>query len=147
MARAKLGAKSIRGQISAPIPVPDSYEEHVESTQLHQSREAAQQLGSRSKPQNQNTKTADDSTVLSKVQSGAQRVTIDKAADRSPTPEAGKRLSKSLAKEAPVRKRSPIRNVLGRLFGRRKKTPSQLTTASEPVHRSSAPPQQVVIIP
>ncbi|KAJ4144953.1 hypothetical protein LMH87_003820 [Akanthomyces muscarius] len=143
MARAKLGAKSIRGQISAPIPVPDSYEEHVEPTQLHQSREAAQQLGSRSKPQNQNTKTADDSTVLSKVQSGAQRVTIDKAADRSPTPEAGKRLSKSLAKEAPVRKRSPIRNVLGRLFGRRKKTPSQLTTASEPVHRSSAPPQQV----
>lgn len=145
MARAKPGAKSIRGQISAPIPVPESYEEYSEPTQQHQSREASQHDG-RNMPQNHITKTADDSTIISKVQSGAQRVTVDKSADRSPTPEVGKRLSKLQAKEAPVRKRSPIRNVLGRLFGRRKKTPSQLTTASEPV-RSSAPPQQMVIIP
>ncbi|OAQ98733.1 hypothetical protein LLEC1_06979 [Akanthomyces lecanii] len=143
MARARPGAKSIRGQISAPIPARDSYEEHVEPTQLHQSREGTQQLGSNTIPKNQNTETADHSTVLSKVQTGAQKLTINKTADRSPTPNAGKRLSKIQENEAPVRKTSSIRNVLGRLFGRRKTTPSQLTTASVPVQRSSAPPQQV----
>ncbi|KAM3540123.1 hypothetical protein ARSEF1564_006962 [Beauveria bassiana] len=91
--------------------------------------------------QNHIINAADNSTPSSQVPSGAPKVTIDETAARNPTPEAGRRLSKTQKKDTPVRKRSPIRNVIGRLFGRRKKTPSQLTRTPEPAQRSSAPPQ------
>ncbi|EGX94054.1 hypothetical protein CCM_02325 [Cordyceps militaris CM01] len=149
--RSKSTAKSIRGQISAPIPVADSYAEFSEPMQLHPSRDGAQQLDGNSNPrqeqdfdQSQISKAAEDSAVLSQVQSGPQRVTIDNSAAPNPVHEASKRLSKSQTKDAPARKRSPIRDVISRLFGRRRKTASQLTTASEPAQRSSAPPQHMV---
>ncbi|XWW97153.1 hypothetical protein V2A60_005134 [Cordyceps javanica] len=150
MARSKPGGKSIRGPISAPIPFTDSYQygEFAGPVQLHQSREGAQKLVSNSESrqpqgfgQSQTAKAANDSAVLSKVQSGSQRVIIDTSAAQNPPHEASKRSSKSQTKDSPARKRSPIRNALGRLFGRRKKTTSQLTTSSEPIQRSSAPPQ------
>ncbi|OAA67524.1 hypothetical protein ISF_03700 [Cordyceps fumosorosea ARSEF 2679] len=149
MARSKSGAKSVRGQISSPIPVPDPYMEFPESPQVPQFTDEAQQAGSNSNPrharfdQNQRAKTPDDYAALSKVQSGTQRGTMDTSATQSSTQDAGKRLSKEKAKDVPARKRSPIRNVLGRLFGRRKKTTtSQITTTPEPTpQRSSAPPQ------
>ncbi|KAM3444031.1 hypothetical protein NHJ13734_001630 [Beauveria thailandica] len=148
MGKSKPAATSIRGQISAPIPVADSYGHLSEPKQIHLSQQAAQH-GSNIRPrqaqgfdQNHTTNAADNSTPPSQVQSVDQRVTIDETAARnSTTPEVGRRLSKTQKKDAPVRKRSPIRHVIGRLFGRRKKTPSQLTTTSEPAQRSSAPPQ------
>ncbi|KAM0738828.1 hypothetical protein ACQRIT_006565 [Beauveria bassiana] len=148
MGKSKPAAKSIRGHISSPIPVADSYSHISEPTQMHFAQQAAQH-DSNIRPrqvqgfdQNHIINAADNSTPSSQVPSGAPKVmTIDETAARNLTPEAGRRLSKTQKKDTAVRKRSPIRDVIGRLFGRRKKTPSQLTRTPEPAQRSSAPPQ------
>lgn len=138
MAKPKPGNKSIRGQISAPIPVADSsVGEFAEPKQLPIQ---AQDVNRNYLPNN-----TGEVTAPSRVASAAatQRVTISEASNHTNAPEGSKRLSKTQAKEPSARKKSPIRNALGRLFSRRKKTASQLTTASEPAQRSSAPPPQV----
>ncbi|KAJ6784374.1 hypothetical protein PWT90_05898 [Aphanocladium album] len=135
MVKSKAGGKSIRGQISAPIPVANSLVgEFAEPKQLPvQARDFD--------PSHRGN--SEEPVASANAQSGAttQRVTIDQGASLG-APEGPKRLSKVQTKEPPVRKKSPIRNALGRLFNRRKKTVSQLTTESEPAQRSSAPPQQ-----
>ncbi|KAJ3473584.1 hypothetical protein NLG97_g10232 [Lecanicillium saksenae] len=136
MAKSKPSGKSIRGQISAPMPVTDPLV--GEFAQPKQFPIQAQDFGP-----SQPGKPSEEPVAASVTQPEAttQRVTIDQGASLGASGPP-KRLSKIQTKEPQARKKSPIRNALGRLFSRRKKTVSQLTTQSEPAQRSSVPAQR-----
>lgn len=152
MARSKSGSRSIRGQISAPKPLDDSLvtefaePNHLELSreQTHLSRTASSQLHADSQIHHAND-ISPSTTAVQTYQGAAQRVGFNDINYNNTTQESGKRLSNSQTKPPTPRKRSPIRDALSRLFGRRKKTASQLTTVSEPPpQRTSAPLQQMV---
>lgn len=160
MARSKSGAKSIRGQISAPIPIADPIDNgFADRTYTDLSREpthlssntgsadAAVDRPIRVVPTApaENTSSA---VRASRSEAVTKRLSVDGTPQRGSLPPTGKRLSKSQSKPsaAPERKRSPIRNAIGRLFGRKKKTVSQLTEPYEPAQRASAPPPNAVSI-
>lgn len=154
MARSKSGSKSIRGQISAPKPLDDSLvAEFTEPNHLELSREqtqlsrtASSQLHADGRIHHAND-ISPSTTAVQAYQGTAQRVEFNDIDYNNAAQESGKRLSNLQTKPPPPRKRSPIRDALSRLFGRRKKTASQLTTVSEPSpQRTSAPLQQVVNI-
>jgi hypothetical protein len=129
-------SKSIRGQISAPIPIPDPLEEELVGERQGASQNQANAAPGptnnsppRSLPGTGARNSAGRSTNPSSIVS-----TSDRGASRS---------SKSQAKTQPERKKSTIRTVFSKLFGREKKAASRTSKSSygdavpsHPQHRS-----------
>lgn len=132
-------SKSIRGQISAPIPVPDPLEQDVvdnlqgvPSNQLHSVSGQSDSSPPRSRPNTTLRQSAGRSTNPSSMASSVGP--------------GGSRLSKSQPSGQPERKKSTLRKVFGKLFGKREKTPSRTSKSSygdaplHPQHRSVSRP-------
>lgn len=129
-------SKSIRGQISAPIPIPDPLEERpAEESQAASQEQANTAPGRtnnsppRSLPGTGARNSAGHSTNPSSVVSTSDR--------------GNNRFSKSQMKAQPEKKKSTIRTVFGKLFGRDKKAASRTSKSSygdnipsHPQHRS-----------